>query len=144
MKVRRPFVTFSCTPLGAKKGKVIVKIWILHVFPDLYITKGNQKNYNQKYIRQNQNDDTPYCSTSWRHCRSRNDVKMVANRWSWSQTYLKNKSKAATEQEVYMPKVDFLHAPFACTDVWRQAGSCSKAWQEEIEQRRPEAQVKIK
>ena len=51
IKVRRPFVISSCTPLGAKKGQVIFKFEILDFFYILYITKGNTKKYSQNYIR---------------------------------------------------------------------------------------------
>ena len=37
---------------------------------------------------------------------------------------MKYKLKAATDQEVYI--VDFIHAPFSCTDVWGKLAAAPK------------------
>ena len=57
IKVRKPILIFSCTPLGAQKKLAILIILIFP--PDIYIRKGDKKKYRQNYIRQNQNDYTP-------------------------------------------------------------------------------------
>ena len=47
-------------PLEGQKGdRQYSTFEFLDFPPDLYLTKCNQKKYNQNYIRQNQNDDTP-------------------------------------------------------------------------------------
>ena len=43
IKVRGPFVIFSCTPLRQNKRRSHPKFEFFDFFHDLYITKGNQK-----------------------------------------------------------------------------------------------------